>query len=98
MKKFKNERELLDELEFIGEKMDFLREVTAALALRTETSGLSDAGLCGLYHIYRELEDQRASVSQALENDFYIVKKTDKEVHLNNFCATVESGIKTGGE
>ena len=70
----------------------------AAIALREETAGLSEDGLCGLYAIFKDLENQCESVSRSLCDDFYIIAKSDKEKHLDNFCAMVESGIKTGVE
>lgn len=97
-KKFKTQINLIDETQDIKQRVVFLGEVMAAIALRTETAGLSDEGLCGLYAIFGDLENQCESVSKSLCDDFYIIAKSDKEKHLNNFCATVESGIKTGGE
>lgn len=97
-KKFETQMDLVDETQDIKHRIVFFGEVMAAIALREETAGLSDEGLCGLYAIFSDLQNQCESVSKSLCDDFYIVAKSDKAKHLDNFCATVESGIKTGGE
>lgn len=91
---FESRMDLVDETQDIKQRIVFLGEVMAAIALREETAGLSDEGLCGLYAIFKDLENQCESVSQALLKDFFITP--DKTIHLDNFCATVEAGMKTG--
>jgi gamma-glutamylcysteine synthetase len=83
--KFKHKIDLVDAAEHIKEKIAFMGEVMAALALRTETAGFSDNALCGLYQIFNEMEQQAASLSEAIQNEWH-----------NNFCETVEAGIKSG--
>ena len=90
MNKFNKVMDLVDEIEHIKEKISFMGEVTAALALRTETGGLSDDALCGLYQINSDIEDRCAAVSEALNHDFHVIKKSDKEAHLDNFNSMVE--------
>lgn len=93
-KKFKDKMALVDETQDIKQRIVFLGEVMAALALRDETAGLSGDGLCGLYAIFSDLEKKCESLSHALSEDFCII--LDKTIHLDNCSATVESGIKTG--
>lgn len=90
-KKFKELMCLVDEVQHIKEKISFMGEVMAALALREDTGGLSDAALCGLYHVNNDIENQCEAVSEALIHDFHVIAKTDKEAHLDNFCSTVEN-------
>lgn len=93
-KKFKSQMDLVDETQDIKQRIVFLGEVMAAIALREETAGLSSEGLCGLYATFKDLENQCESLSDALNHDFCII--LDKTIHLDNFCAMVESGIKKG--
>jgi hypothetical protein len=91
---FETMMDLVDAVEHIKEKITFMGEVFAAVATKTETGGLTENALCGLYQIQRESEEQCASVSKALNYDFHVIKKSDKEVHLDNFCAAVDYALK----
>jgi hypothetical protein len=88
---FETMMDLVDEVEHIKEKISFMGEVFAAVAKTSEEGGLTENARCGLYQIQCEIEEQCASVSKALNHDFYVIKKSDKEVHLDNFCSTVEN-------
>lgn len=90
--KFETMMDLVDEVEHIKEKISFMGEVFAAVAKRNEEGGgLPENALCGLYQIQWEIEKQCAAVSKALNYDFHIIKKSDKEVHLDNFSSMVEN-------
>jgi hypothetical protein len=94
--KFETMMDLVDEVEHIKEKISFMGEVFAAVAKRNEEGGgLTENALCGLYQIQWEIEEQCASVSKALNYDFHVIKKSDKEVHLDNFCSMVENATNT---
>ena len=88
---FETMMDLVDEVEHIKEKISFMGEVFAAVAKRNEEGGLTETALCGLYQIQWEIENQCAAVSKALNHDFYIIKKSDKEAHLDNFSSMVEN-------
>ena len=90
--------DLVDEVEHIKEKIAFMGEVFAAVAIISEDGGLTEIARCGLYQIQGDIEKQCAAVSKALNYDFHVIKKSAKEAHLDNFSAMVESGIKTGVE
>ena len=90
---FETMMDLVDAVEHIKEKISFVGEVFAATATRMEEGGLTESALCGLYQIQWELEEQCASVSKALNYDFHIIKKADKEKHLDNFCAAVDNAL-----
>lgn len=94
-KNFETMIDLVDEVEHLKEKFAFMGEVTAALAIRTDTAGLGDTAFAGLCQINTEIENQFDSLSKALNYDFHVIKKSAKEVHVDNFCGTVEAGIQT---
>ena len=93
--KFETMMDLVDEVEHIKGKISFMGEVFAAVAKRNEEGGgLTENALCGLLQIQWAIEEQCASVSKALNHDFHVIKKSDKEVHLDNFCAAVDYALK----
>jgi hypothetical protein len=91
---FETMMDLVDAVEHIKEKITFMGEVFAAVATKTETGGLTENALCGLYQIQWEIEEQCAAVSKALNHDFNVIKKSDKEKHLDNFCGAVDNALK----
>jgi hypothetical protein len=100
MEKFETAFDLLEELDKVKDKITFMGEVTAALAERTDTAGISDAALNGLWLIYSEIETKCANIHEALSKDFIITKKLPEmpagkanESKLDNFCAAVEKEI-----
>jgi hypothetical protein len=94
--KFEKVMDVLDELDWIKDKAAFIGEVALAFGARENELSISKNALCGLFRVNQDIENQFEAISKALQEDFHVIKKSDKEARLDKFCETVEAGIKTG--
>ncbi len=101
MEKFETAFDLLEELDFVKDKMAFMGDIAGLFASNMNPDfGLSDAARIGLYMINCEIQTQCEDIRKALDKDFIITKKLPempagkaKESKLDNFCAAVEKEI-----
>lgn len=104
MERFEDGFRILDELEYISDKVAFMAAVSEAMTRPNDGVGFSDAAVNGMYLFYSDIENSCQIVAEALRNDFFIMKKdtTEKKTSGNErtvadrtkaFCAAVEKEI-----
>ena len=95
MGKYEKLMDVLDELDWIKDKVAFIGEVASAFGARNNELCISENALCGLFRINQDIENGFEAISKSLQEDFHIIAKSDKEKHLDNFCSMVENAVKT---
>ncbi len=94
VKKFKTKMDLSDCVENLHAKIVFMSEACIAIAQNTEQTFGHEAGF-GMHLMFMDIKDDVASIFAVIRDDLEDKNKT-KEKHFENFCETVEHGIKTG--